>query len=304
MEIDTERFRQYAANFNSVRDFRELYKLFNNKTIDNRTIENTKTVQIFTRMLQAGDRRLVLDLTKDTELYRCRRLPLMKEKLGNLLSYEESTNILRGLDRFDSKEPPISIAGDGRCNIRGASYLYLAEDEHTACAEICPNNYDILSLAKFKIKQNMRIFDLTVDDRFDKYNDSKDLFSPTETLSQIMQCFYTPVYDENGYSMSQYFSDLIRKYGFNGVRYLSSKTMCRNYTIFTCGENFVEFVNSEPVRNHITKLDLYRINDASKIEPKIDVKFSEFTEADAKKLKENLIAEIRRESNQQAAITG
>lgn len=42
MEIDTERFRQYAANFNSVRDFRELYKLFNNKTIDNRTIENTK----------------------------------------------------------------------------------------------------------------------------------------------------------------------------------------------------------------------------------------------------------------------
>lgn len=291
-------FYKYASEYNAKREFIALCELFDGQTLDNRSIENTEPIKTFIKLLMPDDKDLIYTLKKGTELYRSRKLLLTDENLNNI-SYDKVNDALCGFDSYDSKEPPITVAGDGRCNISGASYLYLAGDEYTACAEICPENFGIMSVAKFKTKQDMRIFDLTVDRNFDKYNDSKEPFSVTPIISLIMQKFYLPVTNRKEYLISQYFSDLIRKYGFNGVRYLSSKTFGSNYTIFTSGENYIEFESSQPVINHITKLELYRINDSSKIEPNAHDKFAEFTSGDIEKIKSNLSKKIRRQRNGQ-----
>ena len=68
--------------------------------------------------------------------------------------------------------------------------------------------------------------------------------------------------------MSQYISDFIRKYGYDGICYRSSMTFNKNYTIFNCGENNIEFVESELIVNYGMTFDLHKVNDASKVLPK------------------------------------
>lgn len=54
-----------------------------------------------------------------------------------------------GFDEKNSIECPIGVSIDGRNNISGVSYLYVAEDEVTACEEIKTTLWVIISLAEF-----------------------------------------------------------------------------------------------------------------------------------------------------------
>lgn len=276
--------------------FNDFTNTINSEPLDNRTLETTVVIKKFKELLVSDDARLIHTLPKDTELFRCRKFT--KNNIEKTISCDCENN-LHGFDPYGSKEPPITLSGEGRNNISGASYLYLSENEYTACAEICPNNLEILSVAKFKIKNDLRIFDLSVDDNFSQYDNSDEFISTTELISLIMSSFYHPVSDEKNYLVSQYFSDLIRKYGFDGVCYLSSKSMCKNYTIFACGDNNIEFVSNELIRNHITKHDLYRINDSTRIEPQISDIIKEITAEDIETIKGKLIKAIERNTYEQ-----
>lgn len=292
--------KQYWVNFFSewstkIR-FNEFCKLFE-ETLDNRSLENSDTVKYIKQLLLSDDERIIHTLPKDTELFRCRRLPRNKENSFKAVSYDESENKLHGYDCYDSKEPPITISGAGRNNVKGVSYLYLAEDEYTACAETRPNNFDTLSVARFRIKKDLKVFDLSVDDSFKQFDDPERLFSATIFLSLVMAKFYTPVSDETEYLIPQYISDLARKYGFDGICYIGSMSKGKCYTIFTCGDNYIEFVDSELIVNHVPRFDLYRLNDSSSVVPQIHEKFETLTSEDIQKIKEQIIEEVRRNKN-------
>lgn len=276
--------------------FNEFCKLFE-ETLDNRSLENSDTVKYLKQLLLSDDVRIVHTLPKGTELFRCRRLPHGEKKRIGAVSYDESENKLYGYDYYDSKEPPITISGAGRNNIKGTSYLYLAENEYTACVETRPNNFDILSVARFRIKKDIKVFDLSVDDNFKQFDDPERLFSATRFLSLVMASFYTPVSNETEYLIPQYISDLVRKYGFDGICYIGSMSWGKCYTIFTCGDNYVEFVDSELIVNRVPRFDLYRLNDSLSIAPQIHEKFETLTSEDIQKIKGQIIEEVRRNKN-------
>ncbi len=57
--------------------------------------------------------------------------------------------------------PPNSKASDGRANPKGISYLYLSNDIKTALFEVRANLYDYISVAKFKLKENLQVINLS-----------------------------------------------------------------------------------------------------------------------------------------------
>lgn len=61
----------------------------------------------------------------------------------------------------DMRAPPAKIVTAGRANPIGISYLYLAENEPTCIAEVRPSNGCMVSVATFKLKENLRFLDLT-----------------------------------------------------------------------------------------------------------------------------------------------
>lgn len=289
MDTQIQCWKRYFSESNAMFNFKEFCELFEKEKLDNKELENTKVVEFLKNLLLSDDTRIVHNLPKGTILYRCRKIP--KNDILDVISYDKNKDLLYGFDCYGSKEPPITVSGEGRNNVKGASYLYLAENEYTACAEMKPDNFDILSVAKFIIKKDLKIFDLSVDDNFKEFDEPETLQSATILLSLIMSKFYIPVSSEREYLIPQYISDLIRKYGFDGVCYISSNTFCKNYTIFTCGDNYVEFIESELVRNHIVKYELYRINDSSKIDPQIHNKF-ELNPDEIEELKKVIIKKV------------
>lgn len=290
MDLLQKKIMCQLSAVNTEMELKEFRHIFESGNIDNRKLENTQVVKLLRRLLELEDKSLVRSLAAGTELFRCRKLPIGDISLSGIISYDEEEDFISGYDSYDSKEPPITISGSARNNIQGASYLYLAEDEYTACAEIRPHNFDIISLAKFKTKRDLKMFDLTVDANFSQYDDRKSLIIATKLIAGIMATFYLPVSNDKEYLMSQYISDFIRKYGYDCICYLSSMTFNKNYTIFSCGENNIEFISSELVENHRTKFDLYKINDSSKISIKSDKNYPQMS---AGELKERVIKRIR-----------
>lgn len=61
----------------------------------------------------------------------------------------------------EMRAPPAIIVTAGRANPIGISYLYLAENEQTCIAEVRPSNGCLVSVATFRLKENLRFLDLT-----------------------------------------------------------------------------------------------------------------------------------------------
>ena len=288
--MDTESLKRYFAKISTDMEFKEFQKLLKSENLDNKSLENSEVVKLLKELLACKDKQLVHSLSTGTELFRCRKLEHRDKSLDGVISYDSENDVISGSDAYNSKEPPITVSGAGRNNIRGCSYLYLAEDAYTACAEIRPNNFDIISLAKFRIKRDLKIFDLATNDKFDQYDNGKNLILATRLISWIMSAFYLPVASDREYLMSQYISDFIRKYGYDGICYRSSMTFNKNYTIFNCGENNIEFVESELIVNHGMTFNLHKVNDASKVLPKESKILTRISDEDIKK---DLIKRIR-----------
>lgn len=290
MDLLQKKIVYQLSAVNTKMELKEFRHIFENGNIDNRTLENTEVVKRLRQLLELEDKSFVRSLAAGTELFRCRKLPIGDASLSGIITYDSERKWISGYDSYDSKEPPITVSGSARNNIQGSSYLYLAEDEYTACAEIRPHNFDIISLAKFKTKKDLKMFDLTVDANFSQYDDREKLISATMLIAGIMATFYMPVANNKEYLMSQYISDFIRKYGYDCICYLSSMTFNKNYTIFSCGENNIEFISSELVENYRTNFELYKINDSSKVSIKTG---GNYPKVPNEKTKSQLIARIR-----------
>ena len=157
------------------------------------------------------------NLPKDTKLYRARivspedycSLRINKETI------EESG--LLGLSIEKMGAPPNNKAASGRANPAGISYLYLASDEATACAEVQPTLSYLISVAKFQVQSDLRILNLycvqpTEDDELNAFTE------------KVMIAFSEPNRNPNDieYAATQFIASYMQKNGFDGIKYISS----------------------------------------------------------------------------------
>lgn len=126
----------------------------------------------------------------------------------------------KGYNAKESEAPPADYIEAGRANPDHIRYLYLSEDIDTPIYEVRPTIGQTVSVARFKVKENLRIFDLTVQ-LSDKY-ENPDYELPS-LFNSIGKMFSKPY---NGqpieYIPTQYVAEEIKNMGFDGIRFRSS----------------------------------------------------------------------------------
>lgn len=129
--------------------------------------------------------------------------------------------------------PPPYLAGLGRINRAGVSYLYCASDKYTAISEIRPHPGDIVSIGKFLLNKNSIIFDLTESQFLHFYDTDKKLddFRKLNTLTELLQKVIPPS-ERQAYNITQLIADCIRKLNFDGILFPSSVGQGHNLVVF------------------------------------------------------------------------
>ena len=139
--------------------------------------------------------------------------------------------------------PPPNLASAGRFNRMGCSFLYVANEERTAVAELKPRVGAICSTIKIECKDERLYLDFrkksipSVDsDRGNSLN--------INIISSIVSLFLTPVKCEQDYVITQFLSDIFRQEQYGGIIYDSVQTDGYNILAFYPSEyNYVK--NSE-----------------------------------------------------------
>ena len=140
--------------------------------------------------------------------------------------YEPHTNQALGA-------PPVGTTSAGRLNRPGISFLYLASDEDTAVAEVRPHPGEFVSLGSFVISKPVSVADLSRHSLADLFRTDKDL-QKLETIIAMERAFSTPAppTDRQVYSLTQFLSDVLRKMGFDGVKFRSTVGTGVNLVLF------------------------------------------------------------------------
>ena len=133
----------------------------------------------------------------------------------------------QGYDADGCSAPPSELASAGRCNSEGVAYLYAAQEEHTAVAEIRPYVGDTISIATLHPKRDLRLVNLDYD--------------PSATISGA-EFFYHEIQEEfarvnkgqkSDYLITQYITSLVEHSGYSGLCFRSSLVEDgTNYVIF------------------------------------------------------------------------
>lgn len=120
----------------------------------------------------------------------------------------------KGYNSIESLPPSPSASTNGRANPEGIRYTYLCEDEITPVYEVRPTINQIVSVAKFRLNKQLKIFDI---------NYAMDQIEFPTLFSTISEKFSMP-YNGNPieYLPTQYLTEYIRIMGFDGIRFNSS----------------------------------------------------------------------------------
>lgn len=124
--------------------------------------------------------------------------------------------------------PKDKITRGGRANPPGIAYLYTAEDEATAVAEIKPYIGAFVSTVAFRGRKTLTVVDLTrvhrVESPFGHANLSDEIrrCDLLRYLNEELAEPINPERDSIDYTPCQYVVEVIRDSGFDGVRYRSA----------------------------------------------------------------------------------
>jgi RES domain-containing protein len=132
--------------------------------------------------------------------------------------------------------PPSAKATPGRLNRDGVSFLYLATDEATAAAEVRPHPGHRVSIGAFRSVRDIRLADFGAIDIADfASSDARlDIFHLGFTISREISLPVTPE-DRHKYTVTQLLADIIRRQGYEGIRFPSSVASGSNVCIFQPG---------------------------------------------------------------------
>jgi hypothetical protein len=129
--------------------------------------------------------------------------------------------------------PPPPQATPGRLNRGGVSFLYLSTDEATATAEVRPHPGHRVSIAAFRNLKEIRLADFGSIDiaDFSTSDETLSIFHLGYTISREIGLPITPE-DQHKYTVTQLVADLIRRQGYDGIRFPSSVGSGANICVF------------------------------------------------------------------------
>ena len=165
---------------------------------------------------------------------------VVSDKMPEFL-YRARVNI--DTDKIDIKEmgkPPKKLSTAGRANPVGIPYLYTASNPETAIAEIRPHKGDSVTVARFKVTEDLKLADLrnprkTISPFMQDEDGLKQIFKDLDYLSHLGEELSKPILPREAhleYLSSQYLCEFIKHSGFDGVIYKSSVGNGDNYAIF------------------------------------------------------------------------
>jgi len=243
-----DKFRAWANNHNKIYSAELVYNDFIDliKKKQFFRAKNHKLIKILDEVILREDaRHFSCTIPKGTILFRA-RIIRKEDILSNSKGVRIDENqIVHGYDEDNSREPPLFHSQAGRVNISGQTFLYVAETEGTACEEVKPSLQDMISLARFRLLKDFTIVDFASDQEFPKQYRIKYNMSPGHFFTAIMLSFTKPPRGEGDYQATQFIADHIRKMGVDGICYMSQFTGKKNYAIFNCHPDNIEFLDSE-----------------------------------------------------------
>ena len=128
--------------------------------------------------------------------------------------------LFKGYSASESGAPPADKGTAGRINPERIRYLYLAEDPETAVYEVRPTIGQYVSVATFKIKDKLKVYNFAKDIKpQEEKNSGLDSF----LFGMIQKKFSEPNSgDAFKYLPTQYLGEVIKQLGFDGIRFKSS----------------------------------------------------------------------------------
>ncbi|MCP1471904.1 RES domain-containing protein [Sphingobium sp. OAS761] len=147
-------------------------------------------------------------------------------------------------------------ASDGRANPRGIPCLYMADDRHTAIAEVRPWIGSLVSVAIMRTLKDQRLVDVRDDSgRQPIYLEGEP--SPDEreaaVWSHVARAFREPVLREDnraGYASTQIIAEAFRNHGYDGIAYGSAFGEGRtNIVLFDIGAAELEACELHEIKN-------------------------------------------------------
>lgn len=198
-----------------------------------------------------------LKVKKASEFYRA-RVGYKDKKRSFFEGGFLGENIFVPYSNSEINAPSPLLAGGGRINRVGVSYLYCATNKHTAISEIRPHPGDIVSIGKFICDKDLQIFDLTESQFLNFYQSDKklDKFKILNTFTELMQKVIPPS-KRHAYSITQLIADCIRRLNFDGVLFPSSVGDGENLVLFNPELMSYTFDNAEVIEISEVKYDYF-----------------------------------------------
>ena len=154
-------------------------------------------------------------------------------------------------------KPPAKKSIAGRANPQGIPYLYLANDRQTAIHEVRPSTTEFVTIGKFKILDELQIFDLSnprISDPFLCGNDlghTIDLLSFFRLLGYELSKPIDPKMTSLEYIPTQYLCEFIKQKGYDGISYKSTLGTGENIALFNtkkikCTRSILFSIDAQP----------------------------------------------------------
>lgn len=203
------------------------------------------------------------------EFYRA-RVGYAKNKRDIFTGGFEAEMVYEPYSDSDIGAPPPHLAGDGRINRIGVSYLYCSTDKYTAISEIRPHPGDLVSIGKFIAKKSLLVFDMTPS-QFVKYYKSDENLSKYTTLNTFTELLQKviPPSEKLSYNITQLIADCIRKLNFDGILFPSSVGDGENLVVFDPKNMSYTSDDSEVVEINKVSYDYFKrrsVDDINEIE--------------------------------------
>ena len=133
--------------------------------------------------------------------------------------------LFKGYGSRDSSAPEPDKVTNGRANPDHIRYLYVCEDEDTPVYEVRPIIGDQVSVARFRLTKEVRLYDLTLPKKpfEEQLFDSVNEYESAKLFNAIGAMFSRPFNgDPAKYIATQFLAEEIKNMGFDGLRFNSS----------------------------------------------------------------------------------